>query len=320
MHDPDEPENFPRNLFVWRSNLLGSSGKGHEYFLKHLLGAEHGVQGKDLGASAARPQEVKWHEKAPEGKLDLVVTLDFRMSTTCLYSDIVLPTATWYEKDDMNTSDMHPFIHPLSAAVDPAWESRSDWDIYKGIARSSLNLAEVWAWRRTWCCRRSSMTGRRESAQAYGIADWGHDECDPVPGKTMGSRGSGTRLSEPLRVHLARAAARLLGNGGKGITWNRRGNRTARALNYPVRAGVRTGGRRFDTISTPRGDPVPGPGNQWRGRGQSMASLSAHHGQRSHASRAPEEDEKIRFRDIRAAAQDHLVADLERHRIRKCLL
>ena len=33
-----------------------------------------------------------------EGKLDLVVTLDFRMSSTCLYSDVVLPTATWYEK------------------------------------------------------------------------------------------------------------------------------------------------------------------------------------------------------------------------------
>ena len=49
------------------------------------------------------------------------MTLDFRMSSTCLFSDIVLPTATWYEKDDMNTSDMHPFIHPLSAAVDPAW-------------------------------------------------------------------------------------------------------------------------------------------------------------------------------------------------------
>ncbi|MBE0772410.1 molybdopterin-dependent oxidoreductase, partial [Escherichia coli] len=47
-----------------------------------------------------------------EGKLDLVTTLDFRMSSTCMYSDIVLPTATWYEKDDLNTSDMHPFIHP----------------------------------------------------------------------------------------------------------------------------------------------------------------------------------------------------------------
>ena len=35
--DPDHPANWPRNMFVWRSNLLGSSGKGHEYFMKHLL-------------------------------------------------------------------------------------------------------------------------------------------------------------------------------------------------------------------------------------------------------------------------------------------
>ncbi len=25
---PDDPQNFPRNLFIWRSNLLGSSGQG----------------------------------------------------------------------------------------------------------------------------------------------------------------------------------------------------------------------------------------------------------------------------------------------------
>ena len=48
-HDPDNPINWPRNMFVWRSNLLGSSGKGHEYFLKHLLGTSHGVMGKQLG-------------------------------------------------------------------------------------------------------------------------------------------------------------------------------------------------------------------------------------------------------------------------------
>ncbi len=47
----------------------------------------------------------------------------------------MLPTATWYEKNDLNTSDMHPFIHPLSTAVDPAWQSRSDWEIYKGFAK-----------------------------------------------------------------------------------------------------------------------------------------------------------------------------------------
>ena len=37
---PDNPANFPRNLFIWRSNLLGSSGKGHEYMLKYLLGTK----------------------------------------------------------------------------------------------------------------------------------------------------------------------------------------------------------------------------------------------------------------------------------------
>ncbi|MDI4746126.1 molybdopterin-dependent oxidoreductase, partial [Salmonella enterica subsp. enterica serovar Kentucky] len=40
----------PRNLFVWRSNLLGSSGKGHEYMLKYLLGTDSGIQGEALGS------------------------------------------------------------------------------------------------------------------------------------------------------------------------------------------------------------------------------------------------------------------------------
>ena len=64
--DPDHPDNWPRNMFVWRSNILGSSGKGHEYFLKHLLGTSNGVQGKDLGTEEAKPQEVAWHTN-PKG-------------------------------------------------------------------------------------------------------------------------------------------------------------------------------------------------------------------------------------------------------------
>src|SRR5690606_20583561 len=87
--DPDDPKNFPRNMFVWRSNILSSSGKGHEYFLKYLLGTQNAVFGEE--ADAIRPAEVKFHEEAPEGKLDLLTVLDFRMSTTCLYGDIVLP-------------------------------------------------------------------------------------------------------------------------------------------------------------------------------------------------------------------------------------
>ena len=103
-----------------RSNLLGSSGKGHEYFLKHLLGTDHSVMSQDLQEQGKPlPRDVRWHDEAPTGKLDLLVCIDFRMSTTAVYADIVLPTASWYEKNDLNTSDMHPFIHPLQAAVDP---------------------------------------------------------------------------------------------------------------------------------------------------------------------------------------------------------
>src|SRR6185312_3364514 len=101
--DPDNPANFPRNLFVWRSNLLGSSGKGHEYLLKYLLGTQNAVFSDEN--DAIKPSEVRFRPEAAEGKLDLLTVLDFRMSTTCLYGDIVLPTATWYEKDDLNTSD-----------------------------------------------------------------------------------------------------------------------------------------------------------------------------------------------------------------------
>ena len=91
--DPDNKQNFPHNMFIWRSNLLGASGKGHEFLLKHLLGTQNAVMAEETDV---RPQEVKWHEKGAEGKVSLFVTLDFRMSTTCLYSDIVLPSATWY--------------------------------------------------------------------------------------------------------------------------------------------------------------------------------------------------------------------------------
>ncbi len=109
--------------------------------------------GQDLGsAEAAGTKEVNWVKDAPEGKLDLLVTLDFRMSTTCVYSDIVLPTATWYEKNDLNTSDMHPFIHPLTSAVDPAWEAKSDWEIYKGIAKAFSRVSpRFWAKRPISC-------------------------------------------------------------------------------------------------------------------------------------------------------------------------
>jgi nitrate reductase alpha subunit len=222
--DPDNPINFPRNLFVWRSNLLGSSGKGHEYFLKHLLGTSHGVLGKDLGEEGGvKPVDVTWRDQAPQGKLDLLVTIDFRMSTTCLYSDIVLPTATWYEKNDLNTSDMHPFIHPLSTAVDPAWQARSDWEIFKGIAKklSEVCLGHLGI-ERDLVLTPTLHDTPTELAQPLDVRDWMKGEVDLIPGKT-GPQMTVVERDYPNTYKRFTSLGPLMtkvGNGGKGIAWN----------------------------------------------------------------------------------------------------
>lgn len=84
-----------------------------------------------------------WREKAAEGKLDLLTNIDFRMTGTSLFSDIVLPAATWYEKQDLSTTDMHPFVHALNAAITPAWESRTDYDAFLGLADKVSELAHT---------------------------------------------------------------------------------------------------------------------------------------------------------------------------------
>lgn len=186
IEDPDNEKNFPRNLIVWRANLISSSGKGHEYFLKHLLGTSHGLMNDDK--DSLRPQEITWREEAPEGKLDLLINLDFRMAGTALYSDVVLPAATWYEKHDLSSTDMHPFIHPFNPAIAVPWEARSDWEIFKSLAKAVSQVAEEvgMAPVKEVVATPILHDTPQELAQPFGkIKDWSKGECEPIPGKTM---------------------------------------------------------------------------------------------------------------------------------------
>ncbi len=303
--DPDNPANWPRNLFVWRSNLLGSSGKGHEYFLKHLLGTSHGVMGTDLGEQGgAKPEEVDWHDDAPEGKLDLLVTLDFRMSTTCVYSDIVLPTATWYEKNDLNTSDMHPFIHPLSGAVDPVWECRSDWDIYKGIAKSFSEVApEVLGVEKDVVLVPILHDTPAEIAQATDVKDWKRGEIDPIPGQTMPQIAVVERDYPNLYKRFTALGPLMskLGNGGKGISWNTEHEvENLGALNGVVTEDGPTKGmpRIESDIDATEVILMLAPETNGEVAVKAWEALSKNTG-RDHTHLAmPKEDEKIRFRDV----------------------
>ncbi|MEB2284694.1 MAG: nitrate reductase subunit alpha [Polyangiaceae bacterium UTPRO1] len=183
IHDPDAPENHPRVWYIWRGNAIMGSMKGHEYCLKHYLGTHSNAIGKD---AEDHPREVKWHDVAPVGKMDLVVDLNFRMDSSALYSDIVLPAASWYEKADLNSTDLHSFIHPLSAAIPPVWEAKSDWSIFHELARATSAAAAKYfpGTHKDIVNAPLSHDSAGEIAQPR-VQDWFKGECKPVPGKTM---------------------------------------------------------------------------------------------------------------------------------------
>ncbi|MEV0135941.1 nitrate reductase subunit alpha [Dactylosporangium sp. NPDC050688] len=184
--DPDAPRNWPRVLTVWRANLLGSSAKGNEYFLRHLLGTDASLRAEEAPPDR-RPKDVTWHDEAPEGKLDLLLSLDFRMTSTTLFSDVVLPAATWYEKHDLNTTDMHPFIHAFTPAISPPWQTRTDFDAFHGIARAFSELAGPRLGVRKDLVAAPLQHDTPDALATPGgtVRDWKTGETDPVPGRTM---------------------------------------------------------------------------------------------------------------------------------------
>ncbi|MEU6548807.1 nitrate reductase subunit alpha [Streptomyces sp. NPDC046915] len=184
--DPDAPENFPRVLTVWRANLLGSSAKGNEYFLKHLLGTDASLRATEAPPEA-RPRDVTWRDEAPTGKLDLLLTLDFRMTSTTVFSDIVLPAATWYEKHDLSSTDMHPFVHSFNPAIPPPWQTRTDWDTFHTLAKEFSRQAAGHLGVRKDAVAAPLLHDTPDAlANPHGrVRDWRAGECEPVPGRTM---------------------------------------------------------------------------------------------------------------------------------------
>ncbi|MFH9674201.1 nitrate reductase subunit alpha [Streptomyces sp. NPDC017405] len=184
--DPDAPENWPRVLTLWRANLLGSSAKGAEYFARHLLGTHSSLRAEEA-APKERPRDVAWRERAPEGKLDLLLSLDFRHTSSTLLSDVVLPAATWYEKHDLSSTDMHPYVHAFTPAVDPPWQARTDFDTFKALAEKLSELAvDHLGVRRDLVASPLQHDTPGETAQPGGtVRDWRRGECAPEPGRTM---------------------------------------------------------------------------------------------------------------------------------------
>ena len=221
--DPDAPGNYPRVLTLWRANLLGSSSKGHEYFLRYVLGVPDAAIRNSEAGEEFHPHDVVWRGEAPTGKLDLFTTIDFRMNGSALYSDIVLPAATWYEKHDLSSTDLHPFVHSFNPAIPPPWETRSDFEIFRLIAESFSRLgAKHLGVRRDLVAAPLLHDTPDELAQPLGrVRDWKKGECEPVPGVTMPKlvvveRDYGAVLDKWLALG---PLVEELGSSTKGMAW-----------------------------------------------------------------------------------------------------
>ena len=186
VDDPDAPENWPRVLQIWRANALGSSARGQEYFFKFLLGTHHNMDCDEV----AKPyvKEMQYRE-SPLGKVDLICDLNMRMNTTPTYSDIVLPAAHWYEKEDINTTDLHSYIVPMGVAVPPNWEAKSDWDAFKFLSKKLSKLAEKHMPKPVKDVVITPLMhdspGNIAQPALKGIEDWAKGQCEAIPGKTM---------------------------------------------------------------------------------------------------------------------------------------
>jgi nitrate reductase alpha subunit len=61
VEDPDAPENWPRVWLIWRGNAIGTSAKGHEYFLKHYLGTHNNAIAPEV--ALGNTNEVFYHKR-----------------------------------------------------------------------------------------------------------------------------------------------------------------------------------------------------------------------------------------------------------------
>jgi len=78
------------------------------------------------------PNPGKW-QKALKNLNFMVVQEQF-MTATARYADIVLPTSTYFERDDLIAGGSPPFYGYLKKVIEPLGESRSQLDIATGLA------------------------------------------------------------------------------------------------------------------------------------------------------------------------------------------
>lgn len=93
---------------------------------------------KALFVSHGNPLVTEFSEpiKRAIDNLELFVTIDFSMSPTCEYSDVVLPAPTFWEKYDLVGTSCHPYLQVQQEVITPRYDSKTEmWMVKELIKR-----------------------------------------------------------------------------------------------------------------------------------------------------------------------------------------
>lgn len=125
------------NYLLWMNDEYRNSDEFKKYN-KEIPHPKNGVKALIYGWGNPFDQHNmanRMREKATNGELELIVTTDFQMSTSCRWSDVVLPGVAWYEKYELTATIPHPYVQLQQPAVEPLFQCMPELWIFKEIAK-----------------------------------------------------------------------------------------------------------------------------------------------------------------------------------------
>lgn len=96
---------------------------------------QHGFHG--LIVSHANPLVTEFSGPLKEAidRCELYVAIDFSMTPTCEYADVVLPAPTFWEKYELVGTSCHPYLQIQQEVVPPQYDSRTEFWIVQELIR-----------------------------------------------------------------------------------------------------------------------------------------------------------------------------------------
>lgn len=105
---------------------------------------KHGIKGLIVSHANPLVTEFSGPLRAAIDDLEIFVAIDFSMSPTCEYADVVLPAPTFWEKIDLVGTSCHPYLQIQQEVLTPRYDSRSEfWMVQELVKRVDPSLAKA---------------------------------------------------------------------------------------------------------------------------------------------------------------------------------